>query len=238
MDYKYKGIILGKRDIGEADRIYSIYTLEAGKIQVKAIGVRRLNAKLAGHLETATLAEIFVAKTRGMGKITGAIILDNFLNIKSDLEAINRVGYVFGVFEKIIKEQEKDENIFNILSDFLKILDKMSAGDKNLEKMDILVVGFIFKLLFEMGYGIEVEKCVYCGDRLRPENNFFSSEKGGVLCGNCYKLENKRIKISPESIKLIRIFLKNKIENLAKLKVAPKDINNLKIITQETLNWI
>jgi len=39
--------------------------------------------------------EIFVAKSRGMGKITGAIVLDNFLGIKSNLDALGRVGDIF-----------------------------------------------------------------------------------------------------------------------------------------------
>ena len=39
MEYKYNGIILGKNDIAETDRIYSIYTREAGKIRVLGKGV-------------------------------------------------------------------------------------------------------------------------------------------------------------------------------------------------------
>ena len=40
MDYKYNGIILSKKDVAETDRIYSIYTREAGKIRVLGKGVR------------------------------------------------------------------------------------------------------------------------------------------------------------------------------------------------------
>jgi DNA repair protein RecO (recombination protein O) len=238
MDYKYTSIILSKKNVAETDRIYTVYTREAGKIRILGKGVRKSNAKLAGSLEPVTLSEIFVAKSRGLGKITGAIASDNFLHIKSSFEALKKVSYVFGIFSKIISEAEKDERIFDILSGFLKALDKISAKEEAREKMDIVVLGFVFKMLGEMGYGIEVEKCVHCGGRLKPENNFFSPGKGGVLCLNCHQLENKRVKISPEAIKLIRIFLKNKIENLAKLKVASKDISNLKIIAQEAINWL
>lgn len=238
MDYKYTGIILNKKNVSETDRIYTLYALEAGKIKVLGKGVRKPNAKLAGSLEPITLAEIFVAKTRGMGKITGAIAADNFSGIKSNIDALERIDYVFKIFGKIIAEQEQDKDIFEILKGFLVGLEKISqeTGDKN--KMDILTLGFLFKLLGKMGYGLEMEKCVHCGAKLRPENNYFSAEKGGVLCGGCHKLENRRIKISNESIKLIRIFLKNKIEQLIKLKVPPKDINNLKIVSQEALNWL
>lgn len=238
MDYKYTGIILGKRDIGEADRIYSIYTLEAGKIQVKAIGARRLNAKLAGHLETATLSEIFTAKTRGIGKITGAIGENYFYGIKKNLKALEKVFFVFLRIDKIISEQEKDEKIFYLLKNYLEVMEKISVGGKEDEKMDVISFGFLFNFLEETGYKLETGKCVNCGKRLRPEGNFFSAEKGGVLCGACENTKEKRIGIGGEAIKLLRIFSENKLENLVKLRVSEKEIKNLKIIAQEAINWI
>ncbi|MFA4818078.1 MAG: DNA repair protein RecO [Parcubacteria group bacterium] len=238
MDYKYTGIILGKRDIGEADRIYSIYTLEAGKIQAKAIGVRRLNAKLAGHLETATLAEIFTAKTKGIGKITAATALNYFAGIKKNLEAVSKVFYVFSRLDKIIFEQEKDEKIFRLLEKYLEVMEKLSAGAEDGEKMDIITLGFLFKFLEETGYKMETGKCVDCGNKLRPQNNYFSAEKGGILCENCENRQGKRISISSESVKMLRIFSKNKLESLVKLRVPEKEIKNLKIIAEEAIGWI
>lgn len=238
MDYKYTGIILGKRDIGEADRIYSIYTLEAGKIQAKAIGVRRLNAKLAGHLETATLSEIFLAKTKGIGKITGAAALNYFGGIKKNLEAISKVLLAFSRLNKIIFEQEKDEKIFHLLEKYLEVMEKISAETKNSGSLDVVTFGFLFKFLEETGYKLETGKCVDCGKKLQPQNNFFSAEKGGILCGACRNTEGKRISISGETIKLLRIFSKNKLESLTKLKVPEKEIKNLEIIAREAINWI
>jgi DNA repair protein RecO (recombination protein O) len=238
VDYKYTGIILGKRDIGEADRIYSIYTLEAGKIQAKAVGVRRLNAKLAGHLETATLAEIFTAKTKGIGKITGAAVLNYFVGIKKNIEAVSKVFYIFSRLDKIIFEQEKDEKIFYLLEKYLEVMEKLSAKAKDGEKMDIITLGFLFKFLEETGYKMETSKCVNCGNKLRPQNNYFSAEKGGILCEKCKNRQGKRINISSESVKMLRIFSKNKLESLVKLRVPEKEIKNLKIIAEEAINWV
>lgn len=238
MDYKYTGIIMNKRNVGETDRLYTIYTEESGKVRFLGKGVRKPNAKLAGSLEPTTLAEIFVAKSRGMGKITGAIIAENFLGLKSNLEALSRINQIFRIFERVISEQEQDKEIFEILLGFMRGLDRLSKEEKSEDKMDLLMLGFVFKLLSATGYRLEVEKCVSCESRLQPENNYFSAGKGGVLCQKCHRQENKRIKISSESIKLIRIFLKNKIDNLTKLQVAQKDMNNLKVIAQEALNWL
>jgi DNA repair protein RecO (recombination protein O) len=238
VDYKYTGIILGKRDIGEADRIYSIYTLEAGKIQAKAIGVRRLNAKLAGQLETATLSEIFLAKTKGIGKITGAISENYFYGIKNNLRALAKVFYVFSKLERIISEQEKDKEIFYLLRDYLEAMEKAGAGKKDWEKIDILTFGFLFKFLEKTGYKLETGKCVNCENKLEPNGNFFSAEKGGILCSVCKDQPGKRIAVSGETVKLLRIFSKNKLESLTKLKVPEKEIKNLEIIAEEAIRWI
>jgi DNA repair protein RecO (recombination protein O) len=238
MDYKYTGIILNKVDVGETDRIYTIYTLEAGKIRVLGKGVRKPNAKLAGNLEPITEAEIFLAKSRGMGKITGVINLDNFSEIKNSFEALEKVGQVFKIFNKIIIEQEQDCETFRNLESFLRNLNDLTEKKESFEKLDLLVAGFIFKLLSVMGYHLEVDRCVHCEQKLQLENNYFSAAKGGVLCANCHKFAQHRIKINVAAIKVIRIILKNKLDGLVRLQISKQDIRNLEAIIQESLNWI
>lgn len=235
MDYKYTGIILGKKDVGETDRIYTIYTQEAGKVRVLGKGVKKPEAKLAGHLEPVTLSEIFTAKSRGLGKITGSIVLENFSKIKNDYAALQKAYYAFRILDKLIGEGEKDAPIFSLISSFLAGLEK-NHGQQ--DKMDVLTLGFLFRLFGEAGYELEVERCVSCRQKLQKENNYLSLRQGGVLCQNCQAKESNKHKISTEAIKLIRIFQKNKPESLAKLKVPAKDINNLKIIAKEAFAWI
>lgn len=235
MDYKYTGIILSKKDVGETDRIYTIYTEEAGKIRVLGKGVKKSNAKLAGHLEPLTLAEIFVAKSRGLGKITGSIVVENFVKTKADWESLKNIYYVFRIIEKMLSEEEEDAEIFKLISNFLYEIEKYS-GKK--DKMDIITLGFLFKFLSESGYKLEAEYCVICRKKIQKENNYISIGRGGILCQGCQTKENGKISIGIEAIKLIRIFQKNKIESLNKLKVLPRDVNNLKIIANEAFTWI
>jgi recombinational DNA repair protein (RecF pathway) len=42
-----QALFLSKRDVGETDRICTIYTLEGGKIKSIAKGVRKAHAKLS-----------------------------------------------------------------------------------------------------------------------------------------------------------------------------------------------
>jgi DNA repair protein RecO (recombination protein O) len=243
MQFKYNGIILNKFDIGETDRLYNIYTLEVGKMRAKAIGVKKPNAKLAGNLEPITQAEIFMARGRGKGNITGAIAINNFLAVKSDISALRKIFYVFGIFNRLVTDEEKDEKIFNLLLGYLKAMEFLCRDTQverlhNENKSDIITLGFLFKLLLNLGYGIEVEKCVSCGEKLKTEDNYFSPESGGMICASCGKKLSGKIKISSNAIKLIRVFLKNKLENFKKISAPKEDIRNLKIIIEEEVKWI
>lgn len=234
MDYKYQGIVLGKRDIGEVDRIYTVYTKEKGKIRVLGKGVRKPNAKLAGSLETITRGEIFVAKNRGMGKITGVIVTDNFGHIKEDLALLTNVFYVFRIISQIISEEEADEEVFSLLENYLGTLDAL--GDKT-ALAEILTVGLLFKIMDRLGYCLEVNRCVHCEKKLVLEKNYLSIPRGGMLCASCCGQEIKKIAVSNELIKLIRIFLKNKLENAVKVQIDPRDLQKLKIIIKEVVSW-
>lgn len=237
MDYKYTGIILGKKDVGETDRIYTIYTLESGKIRVLAKSVRKANAKLAGFLENFNLAEIFIAKSQGMGKITGSIAINNFSAMRNNLEIVRSVFDSIELLNKLIKDENKDQKIFELLKEYLETMDEI-AKENNQDKNEIISLGFAFKLFEELGYKIEVGNCAYCQEKIKEGKNFFDPEQGGIVCEKCLLNLKTRIIANPNSIKILRIFFQNSLKSLIKLKADKIDLNNLKVIKQEFLKWI
>jgi len=237
MDYKYTGIILGKRDVGETDRIYTIYTLESGKIRVLAKSVRKANAKLAGFLENFNLAEIFVAKSQGMGKITGSLVISNFSEIRNNLEIVRSVFDSIELLDKLIKDENGDQKIFQLLQEYLETMNNV-AKENNQDKNEIISLGFAFKLFGELGYKIEVGNCAYCQEKIREGNNFFDPEQGGIVCEKCFSSLKTKINANPNAIKILRVFFQNSLKSLVKLKTDKKDLDNLKIIEKEFLNWI
>ena len=228
---------MNKKDVGETDRIYTIYTLENGKIRVLAKSVRKANAKLAGFLENFNLAEIFIAKSQGMGKITGSLVLNNFSKMRKNLEAIRSVFDSLKILNKLINDESKDPKIFQLLKDYLETADNLSSDDDN-SKLEIISLGFAFKLFEELGYKVEVGSCIECGEKIKEGNNFFDPERGGIICEKCHPRFRKGVRINPNAIKILRIIFQNSLKSLSKLKTDKKDIDNLKIIKQEFLNWI
>lgn len=243
MDYKYDSIILEKINIGETDRFYVVYTKEAGKLRLLANGVRKPQAKLAGNLESVTRTEIFVAKNRGRGRITGAIAAENFLTIKGNITLLERVFEALKIFSGLVTQEEADAKNFDLILEYLRAMDSLGlpAKDRDVffeEKADIFTCGFVFKLLKNLGYAQEMRKCVVCGSALRPGGNFFSAERGGTVCGSCGRSQRQKVKITDQSVKLIRLFQDNKMENLGKIRLNSGDLANLKLISAEAVRWI
>jgi DNA repair protein RecO (recombination protein O) len=235
MEYRYTGIILSKRDVGETDRLYNIFTFEAGKILCLAKGVRKSQAKLAGFLENYILTEIFIAKNQGMGKIKGSLVENNFPNLRKNYDALMKTSKAVKILDKLLNREDKEGGVFLLLRDFLYAMDKAANGKKE-DKIEILYLGFVFKLFEQLGYKIKVDVCAGCEIKLSSVQNFFSPESGGILCSNC-SAENK-INILNDSIKIIRIFYSNKIESLLKLKTGKKETDNLNLIANIFYQWI
>ena len=58
--FKTEGIILRRRDFGEADRILTVFSLHRGKISVIAKGVRRITSRRAGNVELLNRVQMFL----------------------------------------------------------------------------------------------------------------------------------------------------------------------------------
>ncbi|MFZ2978199.1 MAG: DNA repair protein RecO, partial [Candidatus Magasanikiibacteriota bacterium] len=52
-----KAIVLSRRDFREADQIISLYTLEKGKMEILARGIKKITSKNSAHLEPFSLVE-------------------------------------------------------------------------------------------------------------------------------------------------------------------------------------
>jgi len=236
MDYKYNAIILGSREIGETDRVYSFLTKENGKVRAIGRGTRKPVAKLAGNLEPLSLVEIFIHKTKGLGNISGVIPLNNFSEIKENIEALQEVLAIFKVLDKILLDDQREEKIYVYLESFLHSIEKTVKEKKDIN-YQFLKVGLLFKVFEELGYRLEVGKCAECGKKLLPGENFFDFSRGGVVCRSCNQGKANGAAITDDSIKAIRIVLANKIENLTKLKVSEREKNNLERIFKAFYRW-
>jgi len=145
LTFQTEGIILKAEDLKEADRLYTVLTRDFGKLRLRAQGVKKINSKLAGHLDPIALVNLFVAQARGFSKIGGAQIKESYPAIKKDLNKLTAVNSCLMIIDDLILEEQKDEAVYNLTGHFLSWINK--------EKFNSLILqSYLLKILFLLGY--------------------------------------------------------------------------------------
>ena len=133
--YRTEGIIIKRKNFGEADRIITVFTKYSGKIQVMAKGVRKITSRRSSHVELLNLSllTLHVAK---MPILTEAETLNHFSLLKNDLK---RAGYAFYVCELIdgmLAEHQENRSVFSLIQNTLFNLETTNEPKALLNKFE------------------------------------------------------------------------------------------------------
>ncbi len=238
MEYRYTAIVLSKKEVGETDRLYTLYTREQGKIRVMAKGVRKPEAKLASQLESFTVVSLIINKTKGIGKITSAVVEEMFASLRGDYEALLSVSQNMSILERFVDMDESDEELYDLMTQYLEEGERLvNEGQK--ERMRLLSQVFLFQLFSHLGYHIEAETSVHSGQRLvQGERHFFSPRAGGVITEAEASELKESFYIQENTIKLMRLFATNRLGACLKLKLSDSDLRELEMVTRRFADWI
>ena len=212
--YRTQAFILNKTDWNEADQIFTVYTEEFGKIKIAAKAIRKIKSKLRSGMDLFYLSEIEFIQGKTYKTLTDAIILDKFENIRKYLEKLEVASQIVESLDDLIHEQEKDENIWNLL---IEVFDKLNNYWLLVTDYWLLYHYFFWNLLSLLGYQFDLYYCVFCQKKLSPVELYFGSE--GIACSDCSDKTEQKIEISPEVVKILRIILKKDWNILSRLKI-------------------
>lgn len=204
---KIEGIVVSEYPFEENSKIINVLT-KNGEIGIIAKGAKKIKSPFFGTTNRFTYGvfNIFY-KERGLSKLVDADILNNFTNIKKDINKVYYTTYITELCLKVYKH-EPNKNIFDL---YLSSLIKINEGFDYVVLSDIIKL----KLLDYLGIKPEIDKCVECG----RTNDILtiSSYLGGYICKQCYK--NEKI-VSPKTISLIRMFYYVDISKITKLDIS------------------
>jgi len=143
--YTSEGVVLARRNFGEADRILVIYTKNFGKVSLLAKGIRRPKSRKRGHVEVFNNIKFQAVAGRGLDIITEAEVIEDFSEVRKSLKKISLAYYLMEVVGRITHEGEEKTEVYNLL---LTSLQKLKSA-KMLKKLRL---DFITDLLIILGY--------------------------------------------------------------------------------------
>lgn len=142
--FKTEGIVIKRKNYGEADRILTVFTKNRGKISVMAKGVRKISSRRSSHIELLNLS-IFNCHDSKMPILTEVETLNHYSGLKSDLTKAGYAFYVCELVDGLLAEHQENRAVFHLLQQIfydLEIDPNPRRRIKRFEEELIILLGF------------------------------------------------------------------------------------------------
>ena len=210
--FRASAVVLRHSDWGEADRLLTLYTREQGMVRALAKGARKVTSRKAGHLQPFTHITVQLAKGRDLLIITQVETINAFLPLHDDLMKTGHAAYAIELLLRFSYEDEgANPSIFRLLVETLERLEKEDDAWLPLRYYEM-------RFLDAVGFRPQLFECVNCGREIRPEDQFFSSLAGGVVCPRCGEGLPNLGKISLETLKYLRHFQRSSYKDASRAR--------------------
>jgi DNA repair protein RecO (recombination protein O) len=196
--YRTEALVVGRLDLGEVDRILTLFTPQQGKIRAIAKGVRRPQSRLAPYLELFSQSQVMLAKGRDLDVVTSAEMIDAHWPLRTDLEAFGHASYLVELLNIFTQDRQENLPAYDLLSRSLRLL---------AEGIDPYAVSrhYELALLIAVGFRPQLYQCVNCVREILAEANALSSRLGGLLCPICRSADLSAPVLSINAQKFIRV---------------------------------
>lgn len=192
MDMTTRAVTLKTTDIGDNDKLLTIYSLEHGKLTVTARGIRKSTAKLKFAREPFCFGNFELAERSGRYTLKTCIQQESFASIASDISSYYSGCAMVDMISTIEQEGQSNSKLFVVLLQALSSLDSgMDSG--------VVLVKYMLDYLSCSGYNLTIGKCHMCGG----EGEYLDVALGGVVCSNCRS--NSSLSVAKGATTLLRL---------------------------------
>ncbi|HEY5258678.1 MAG TPA: DNA repair protein RecO [Candidatus Baltobacteraceae bacterium] len=175
--YKTRGVVLRARDLGEADRIVTLFTTEYGKLDAVAKGVRRAKSHLGGRMEFANEIAMTMHRGRNLDVIVSAELVTAHWQGIVVPAAFAGANVVAEIVATLCEPELPLPDVYALLTGAIAAI----AGSSD---PIALLPRFEMRLLDALGVAPPTNACVRCGQRL-DDYAWVDVENGGFAGAEC-----------------------------------------------------
>ncbi len=207
---KIEGIVLNETQFRETSKIINVFTETGikGLICKGAMNIKNKNRIPSMKLVLGNFN--IYDKEDKLSTLADSDVINYFPHIRNDITLISYASYLCDLINQTLRQELNNEEVKIIYNIFKNALLKIEDGLNPMVITNILEV----KLLDYLGVGLNLTNCTICGNK--KDIVTLSSEKGGLLCRNCYHGE----RIIPLSIiKILNMYYLVDIKSISKLSI-------------------
>jgi DNA repair protein RecO (recombination protein O) len=211
--YRTEAIVLRRTDLGEADRLLTVFTPDRGKVKLVAKGARRPASRKSGHVELFSRGQFLVAVGRDLDILTQAETLEPYRALREDLLRTTYAYYVAELVDAFTAERDENRPLFDLLQAALGWV--CTAPD-----LQLMARYYELHILGLVGYQPQLFMCGSCRKMLEPEVNFLSVAGGSVLCTPCGRDRPGTLEMSVNALKVLRFLQTREWETCRLLRLS------------------
>jgi DNA repair protein RecO (recombination protein O) len=209
--YNTEGIILRRRNLGEADSILTVFSPVEGKFDAIAKGVRKPKSHMRGHLEPLTRSRMHLAHGRSLDVFTQAETIAAYRQVRDDLDRLTLALYCCELVERFTVDRAPHPELYELLNELLEGLD--SAAPLTVAR------AFELRILSLTGYEMQLSVCAVCGTRIVEVDTLFSALAGGLVCEACRGSAGSGRILTVRAIKVLRFASQSTVGQFAGLRL-------------------
>jgi DNA repair protein RecO (recombination protein O) len=166
---------------GESDLIVQLLTESDGRLSAIARGGRKSQKRMGGALEPLhTLHVELDDRGREMTTLKEARVVRIRARIATSLDALDAAGTALRWARQLCPPRTPEPGAWATL---MHLLDELDVGSAH---PNVELAAAALRLLTDVGYALEFERCVACG-RVRPPGRaaYVDPTRGGIVCTSC-----------------------------------------------------
>lgn len=222
LEERTPAIVLRSRIHGESDKIVTFLTQNWGKVTGIAKGAKRSRRRFVNVLEPFTQVQLRFRPGRSdeLAFVFGCDLIRSFRGPSRDLQRFALASYVTELIDAMVAGRESGPETYELLLHSLAVLEEQSRLSP------LFLPVFELLLLTRVGYAPHLTGCQQCSVNLDGDETplLFSPSLGGLLCQNCHGQGGTTLRISPETLRLLRGFKKNVVVDTFLQATAPPHV--------------
>ena len=178
---KTEAVVLSKLNYGDTSLVVSLFTKKLGRISAILKGARSPKSRIGMKVDPLNYIEVvfYNKSTRDLQIISSADIVEYYPGIKEELDKLKYAHSVIELVKKLTPEHEQNARLFNGI---VKILSLLESSE---EPPNLVFARFFLFFLAEMGYEVQLDKCISCGKTDLGGQQLSYNFSSGLLCEKC-----------------------------------------------------
>ncbi|MES3005884.1 MAG: DNA repair protein RecO [Patescibacteria group bacterium] len=114
--YQTEGFIIDSKDIGEANRLVTLFTADLGLVNAAAQSVRVQHSKLKSSLQDLSFASLALVRGKELWRVTSARKLISLYDRRIPVGGRIMMARVLALVKRLVVGESPNPNLFSILS--------------------------------------------------------------------------------------------------------------------------